>query len=72
MGAEVTDKNRTMLKSKNTPAEYDIHHFEFGKSAPGLSEEELRIRRELVNAAVEQFGNDPVKIEQYLNRKNVA
>lgn len=32
----------------------------------------LRIRRELVNEAIEVVGYDPVKIEQYLNQKNVA
>lgn len=32
----------------------------------------LRLRRELVNAAIEVVGYDPVKIEQYLNRKDVA
>ncbi len=32
----------------------------------------LRIRREMVNEAIEVVGYDPVKIEQYLNRKHVA
>ena len=36
------------------------------------TEETLRIRRELVNAAIEVVGYDPIKIEAYLNRKNVA
>lgn len=36
------------------------------------NEETLRIRRELVNAAIEAVGYDPIKIEQYLNRKDVA
>lgn len=36
------------------------------------NEDMLRLRRELVNAAIEAVGYDPIKIEQYLNRKNVA
>ena len=36
------------------------------------NEDKLRIRREMVNAAIEVVGYDPVKIEQYLSRKDVA
>jgi hypothetical protein len=36
------------------------------------NDDKLRIRREMVNAAIEVVGYDPAKIEQYLNRKDVA
>lgn len=36
------------------------------------NEENLRLRREYVNEAIELVGYDPVKIEQYLIKKHVA
>ena len=62
-----------MLKDKH-------RHIEPGRPVVSITntleisatEETLRIRRELVNAAIEVVGYDPLKIEAYLNRKSVA
>lgn len=61
-----------MLKNRNTQTESARPLVAMSEGAESSNEDKLRIRRELVNAAIEVVGNDPVKIEQYLNRKNVA
>lgn len=61
-----------MLKNRNTQTEAARPLASMNEGAEISNEDKLRIRRELVNAAIEVVGYDPVKIEQYLNRKNVA
>lgn len=61
-----------MLKNRNTETKAPRPVVAISEGAETSNEEKLRIRRELVNAAIEVVGYDPVKIEQYLNRKNVA
>ncbi|MGB4398863.1 MAG: hypothetical protein WBJ10_05800 [Daejeonella sp.] len=61
-----------MLKNRNTQTEAARPLVSINEGAEISNEDKLRIRRELVNAAIEVVGYDPVKIEQYLNRKNVA
>ena len=61
-----------MLKNRNTQTEEARPLVAISEGAELSNEDKLRIRRELVNAAIEVVGYDPVKIEQYLNRKNVA
>lgn len=61
-----------MLKNRNTQSEAARPLVSMNEGAEISNEDKLRIRRELVNAAIEVVGYDPDKIEQYLNRKNVA
>ena len=61
-----------MLKNRNTQTEASRPVVSMNEGAEISNEDKLRIRRELVNAAIEVVGYDPVKIEQYLNRKDVA
>lgn len=61
-----------MLKNRNTQTEAARPLVSMNEGAEISNEDKLRIRRELVNAAIEVVGYDPDKIEQYLNRKNVA
>jgi hypothetical protein len=61
-----------MLKNRNTQMETARPVVAMNEGAEASNEDKLRIRRELVNAAIEVVGYDPVKIEQYLSRKNVA
>lgn len=61
-----------MLKNRNIQNEASLPHVAISEGAEISNEDKLRIRRELVNAAIEVVGYDPIKIEQYLNRKNVA
>lgn len=61
-----------MLKNRNTQTEAARPVVAMNEGAEISNEDKLRIRRELVNAAIEVVGYDPVKIEQYLSRKNVA
>lgn len=61
-----------MLKNRNTQTETARPLVSMNEGAEISNEDKLRIRRELVNAAIEVVGDDPVKIEQYINRKNVA
>ncbi|MGV3686819.1 MAG: hypothetical protein ACO1NS_14415 [Daejeonella sp.] len=57
-----------MLKKRNTPKKTAVSE----EIETSVNDELLRIRRERVNEAIEIVGYDPVKIEQYLNRKHVA
>ncbi len=61
-----------MLKNRNLQKEALSPIMAINDAADMSNEDVLRLRRELVNAAIEVVGYDPVKIEQYLNRKNVA
>ncbi len=61
-----------MLKNRNTQTEAARPLVSMNEGAEISNEDKLRIRRELVNAAIEVVGYDPDKIEQYINRKNVA
>lgn len=58
--------NRNLQKEAASPI------IAFNEAADMSNDDKLRLRRELVNAAIEVVGYDPVKIEQYLNRKDVA
>lgn len=57
-----------MLRKKNTITEPTVNE----EREVSINDDLLRIRRERVNEAIEIVGYDPVKIEQYLNRKDVA
>lgn len=61
-----------MLKNRNTQTEAARSIVGIIEGSEISNEDMLRIRRELVNAAIEVVGYDPIKIEQYLNRKDVA
>lgn len=61
-----------MLKNRNTQTEASRPVVAMNEGAEISNDDKLRIRREMVNAAIEVVGYDPVKIEQYLNRKDVA
>ncbi|SKB92476.1 hypothetical protein [Daejeonella lutea] len=61
-----------MLKNRNLHKEAAMPVITINDAADNSNEDMLRLRRELVNAAIEVVGYDPIKIEQYLNRKNVA
>ncbi len=61
-----------MLKNRNLQKEAARPVIAINEVTDDSNEDLLRLRRELVNAAIEVVGYDPVKIEQYLNRKNVA
>lgn len=61
-----------MLRNKNLQKEAARPVIGLNEVADHSNEDMLRLRRELVNAAIEVVGHDPIKIEQYLNRKNVA
>jgi len=61
-----------MLKNRNTHTEAARPTVAMNEGAEVSHDDTLRIRRELVNAAIEAVGYDPIKIEQYLNRKDVA
>jgi hypothetical protein len=61
-----------MLKNRNTHTEASRPVVAMNDGTDVSNEDTLRIRRELVNAAIEVVGYDPIKIEQYLNRKHVA
>ncbi len=58
--------NRNLQKETASPI------IALNEAADMSNDDMLRLRRELVNAAIEVVGYDPVKIEQYLNRKDVA
>jgi hypothetical protein len=57
-----------MLRKKNTTIEAAASE----EREVSINDDLLRIRRERVNEAIEIVGYDPIKIEQYLNRKDVA
>ncbi len=57
-----------MLRKRNTTIELASSD----ATEISVNDDLLRIRRERVNEAIEIVGDDPVKIEQYLNRKDVA
>jgi hypothetical protein len=61
-----------MLKNRNTQTEASRPVVAMNEGAEVSNDDKLRIRREMVNAAIEVVGYDPAKIEQYLNRKDVA
>jgi len=61
-----------MLKNRNRQTEASRPVVAINEGADISNEDSLRIRRELVNAAIEAVGYDPIKIEKYLNRKDVA
>ncbi len=61
-----------MLKNRNLQKEASSPIITLNDAAEMSNDDMLRLRRELVNAAIEVVGYDPVKIEQYLNRKDVA
>lgn len=61
-----------MLKNRNIHTEASRPAVAMNEGAEISNEDKLRIRREMVNAAIEVVGYDPVKIEQYLSRKDVA
>ena len=61
-----------MLKNRNTHTEASRPAVAMNEGAEISNDDKLRIRREMVNAAIEVVGYDPAKIEQYLNRKDVA
>lgn len=61
-----------MLKNRNTQTEAARPVIAMNDGPETPNEDMLRLRRELVNAAIEVVGYDPIKIEQYLNRKDVA
>jgi hypothetical protein len=61
-----------MLKNRNLHKEAARPVIAINEAAENSNEDMLRLRRELVNAAIEVVGYDPIKIEQYLNRKDVA
>ena len=54
-----------MSEYTNIPDSQDFHS---GSELP-FKEDQLRLRREQVNAAVEVVGNDYQKIEEFLKRK---
>jgi hypothetical protein len=60
------------MKHRNTQTEATRPVLAMNEGSELSNEDMLRIRRELVNAAIEVVGNDPIKIEQYLSRKHVA
>ncbi len=61
-----------MLKNRNLHKEATPPVIAMSEAADNSNDDTLRFRREMVNAAIEVVGYDPIKIEQYLNRKDVA
>lgn len=62
-------KSSNMAENINLHSTYNHSQFHGYKEFETSDDEQLRLRRELVNAAVELVGFDKDRVEEYLKKK---